>query len=639
MNIKINRLLLQNFKGIKFLEINADGANVKIYGDNATGKTTVFDAFTWLLFGKDSLGRSDFGIKTQDENGNVIHNLEHTVECELAIDNIILTLKKVYIEKWTKKRGSAEAEFSGHETKYFINEVPSTKKEYEQKIAMYIDENLFKTITNPLYFNEHLKWQDRRQILLSLCDGNMADDDILARSPEFAPLLDELQGRTVQEYGKIIKSKQTAINDELKAIPQRISEASLAIPESVTNCHGLDEERTNIEQTIADLNNEINAIKNGSGVTDVEIELRALKEKKAQVEMSKCDTSAIDQELFDAKINLKNTESEINSCRQRIATFNTYIEYLTHQADALRKDWHEVNGKQYTDSGICPTCGQPLPAEQIEEAKAKFNTNRAETLETITEKGKRVKAEIEERENKRLTFAENIDTLQQNANKYTAEIKSLTASIEKAKSEFEEIKDKELADINKRIAEAEKNMQNGAENVQAKIYTIQEKIVAEKAKLAEIDKAIAGRDIAERQKKRIEELSADEKRLATEYANLDKIAFLIDKFTKYKVDLLSEEINGHFQYAKFKLFEEQINGGIAECCEVTYKGVEYSDLNNASRINTGLDIINTLCKVHGKTAPVIIDNAESVTNILPTTSQMICLVVSADDDALRVEKN
>ena len=103
--------------------------------------------------------------------------------------------------------------------------------------------------------------------------------------------------------------------------------------------------------------------------------------------------------------------------------------------------------------------------------------------------------------------------------------------------------------------------------------------------------------------------------------------------------MLSEEINGHFQYAKFKLFEEQINGGIAECCEVTYKGVDYSDLNNAARISVGIDIINTLCKLNDKFAPVIVDNAESVTNILPTTSQMICLVVSADDDALRVEKN
>ena len=636
MEIKINRLLLQNFKGIQYLEINADGENLKIYGDNATGKTTVFDAFTWLLFNKDSLGRSDFGIKTQDENGNAIHNLEHTVECELAIDNSILTLKKIYAEKWTKKRGSSEAEFSGHETKYFINEVPSAKKEYEQKIAMYIDENLFKTITNPLYFNEHLKWQDRRAILLSLCDSNMTDSDILARSPEFLPLLDELKGRTVQEYSKIIKSKQTAINDELKAIPQRINEASLAIPTTIGEVD--ENEKATIEQKIADLNNEIIAIRSGSGTTDAEIELRALKEKKAKLENSYCDVSIFEKELSTAVFEMHNAENEIDVCRRKIANINADIEDFTNRADALRKEWHEVNEKKYTDSGICPTCGQNLPEEQIAESKAKFNIARAEKLDSITEKGLKAKAEIAERENLRLTVADKIDKLQKKANEQEAEIKRIASSIEKAKAEFEKIKVEELAVINQSIAEAEKSTLNKTNDVQTKIYTIQEQINAERAILAEIDKVIASRDIAERQKKRIEELSADEKRLAGEYANLDKIAFLIDKFTKYKIDLLGEEINSHFKYAKFKLFEEQINGGIAECCETTYKGIDYSDLNNASRINVGLDIINTLCSINDKYCPVIVDNAESVTELMQTNSQMICLIVSAEDDFLRVEK-
>ena len=636
MDIRINRLLLQNFKGIKHLEINADGANLKIYGDNATGKTTVFDAFTWVLFGKDSLGRSDFGIKTQDENGNVIHNLEHIVECELAIDNSILTLKKVYAEKWTKKRGSAEADFSGHETKYFINEVPSNKKEYEQKIAMYIDESLFKTITNPLYFNEHLKWQERRQILLSLCNGNISDEDILATSPEFLPLLDELKGRTVQEYSKIIKGKQTAINDELKAIPQRISEATLAMPEVVE----IDEtERANIEQKIADLNDEIIALKNGAGVTDVELELKSLNEKRIKWETSRCDVSELQSQQVDVKSMLSNTEREIDCSQLRIITLNREIEHQALTVDNIRKEWHEINNKQYTGNGICPTCGQSLPETQIAEAKAKFNSNRAAQLEIITEKGKNAKAELEKTQ--KLLEMENtkVDSLKKRADECNIEINHRTSEIEKKVAEFEDFKLKELITINERITELENNKQNATDGVQSKIYTIQGQILSERAKLSEIDKAIASRDLAERQKQRIAELSAEEKRLAGEYAELDKIAFLVDKFTKYKIDMLSEEINGHFKYAKFKLFDEQINGGIAECCEVTYKGVPYSDLNNASRINTGLDIINTLCRLNDKYATVIVDNSESITNILPTTSQMICLVVSADDDALRVEKN
>ena len=636
MNIKINKMILQNFKGIKSLEINAGGENLTIYGDNATGKTTIFDAFTWLLFNKDSLGRSDFGIKTQDINGNPIHNLEHSVECELLVDENILTLKKVFTEKWTKKRGSADAEFSGHETKYFVNEVPTTKKDYETKITNVIDETLFKIITNPLYFNEHMKWQDRRAILLSLCD-NISDEEILAGDEKFEPLSSELKGRTVQEYKKIVQSKQTAINDELKAIPQRISEATLAIPAVNTNVDV--GEKESIEKKIADLNEEINVIKSDSGVTTNETEIKILQEKKIQAENSKCDTASFNQELFDAKINLQNVDREISVCKQKILTLNKEIETYTQTADNLRKEWHEVNEKRYTNNGICPTCGQPLPEEQIAEAKAKFNTDRAAKLESITEKGKKAKTEIEIRENLRLAEAEKIDALQKRASEYKTTIELLTEAIEKTKVAFEDAKLKLLKEIISGIAEATKRLQNSEDDTKVRIYTIQEQIAENKAKLSEIDKVIVEQSIATKQKERIAELSANEKRLAGEYAELEKMAFLIDEFIKHKIELLSEEINNHFKLAKFKLFDTQINGGVAECCEVTYRGVPYSDLNNAARISIGIDVINTLCKLNEKYAPIIVDNSESITNIPQATSQMICLVVSAGDNALRIEKN
>ncbi len=637
MDIRINKLTLQNFKGIKSLEIDADGESLTIYGDNATGKTTVFDAFTWLLFGKDSLGRSDFGIKTQDENGNVIHNLEHSVECEMLVDETLLTLKKVYAEKWTKKRGSAEAEFSGHETKYYVNEVPTTKKEYEQKIAGIIDEALFKIITNPLYFNEHLKWQERRTILLGLCENNKTDDEIISNTPEFLPLLDELKGRTVQEYSKIIKGKQTAINDELKAIPQRIQEASLAIPATVENVD--ESEKAAVEQKIAELTEKINAIKIGAGLPTLAEEIKSLQLKKTEIENKKCDVSDLETEKLKVKAQITNAEYEIDRCKRSIESAEYIIEEHEKKAENLRKQWYEVNERKYTDNGICPTCGQAMPADHIEAAKVKFNTERAEMLDAITEQGKKAKAICETHlAEKQKHIAKMTDLEYLIANEYNPQIELAEKTINQIKADFEEKRKADILDIENRIAEAEKKGQNATEDMRTALTTINEQINIEQAKIDEINKAIAGRDIAERQKKRIADLEADEKRLALEYSNLDKIAFLIDKFTKYKVDLLSEEINGHFKYAKFKLFDEQINGGVAECCEVCFNGVSYQDLNNASRINIGLDIINTLCLKNNATAPIIIDNAESVTNITQTKAQQVCLVVSADDDALRVEK-
>ena len=633
MNIKIERLILQNFKGIRNLEISAEGNNLNIYGDNATGKTTVFDAVMWLLFNKDSLGRSDFGIKTQDSDGNTIHNLEHSVECELSVDDAILTLKKVYAEKWTKKRGSAEAEFTGHETKYYINEVPSSKAEYTAKISGIIDEELFKTITNPLYFNEHLKWQDRRAILLNIC-GNISDEDILASSTQFSPLLDELKGRTIQEYQKIISNKQKGINDELKTLPQRIAEARLAIPETSSTYTIADKEA--VEKKIAELNDEIIAIRNGTGEVHVERELKALKEQRAQVENKKCDVSDLESQL--SKARLSNPKPEMAVVERNIQYYYNLAKECEESAAKLREEWSAVNNKQYDGSEICPTCGQPLPAEQIESAKAKFNTARATKLEEITAKGKALNADKEKFIAEHDKWTKKLTELQLTANDIDIEIGRTEMLMAEKMGSFAAEKKNELDVIDSRIAELEKTAQNSLETIKSSIHTIQEQIDTEKAKLNEINEVLFKGAMAEKQLNRIAELETDEKRLAKEYGELEKTSFLIDEFLKFKINLLSDKINGLFRFAKFKLFDVQINGGLAECCEVTYKGVPYSDLNNAARIAVGIDVIETLSNYYGKHAVIITDNAESINDIPKTVSQQINLYVS-HDKTLRIEEN
>lgn len=635
MDIRINKMTLQNFKGIQFLEIKADGESLSIYGDNATGKTTVFDAFMWILFNKDSLGRTDFGIKTQDVNGNPIHNLEHSVECEMLIDNDILTLKKIFTEKWTMKRGSGVSEFTGHETKYYVNEVPTSKKDYEQKITDIIDETLFKIITNPLYFNEHMKWQDRRAILLNLCE-NITDEHLLASNEHFAPLNAELRGRTVQEYKKIVQGKQSAINDELKAIPLRISEATLSIPEIVAV---VDEtEKQMLEMEIANLTDQMYSIQKDAGTEILRRDIEDLKLKSGQIVLKKFDATEYEMKLNVARNNLTSANAEISMLTREISLLDDSIKACEDNADALRKKWMAVNEKRYTDSDICPTCGQAMPVEQIETAKAYFNIARATELEEITEQGKRAKAEAKRKRESKGEAEIKLTTAQEKAKGFEAEIEHLMAEMEKARAEFLEKKQQETDEILARIAESEKRAENGSLSIQPMMDSLNAEIIKKRAKLNEISKAIASREFVERQKQRIADLEQDEKRLAGEYAMLEKMAFLIDEFIKHKVELLSEEINSHFKYAKFKLFDVQINGGIAECCEVTYKGVPYSDLNNAARISIGIDVINTLCKLNDKFAPIIVDNSESITNIPQSTSQMICLVVSATDDMLRVEK-
>ena len=536
MNIKINKLTLQNFKGVRNLEINANGENLTIYGNNATGKTTIFDAFTWLLFGKDSLGRSDFGIKTQDENGEVIHNLEHIVECELAIDNSILALKKIYAEKWTKKRGSSESEFSGHETKHFVNEVPVTKKDYEMKIASIIDETLFKVITNPLYFNEHLKWQDRRAILMSLCE-NITDENILANNERFLPLNSALKGRTIDEYRTALKSQQNAINNELKAIPQRIAEANLAIPD-INSTIDINEKSV-IEAEIEELQAKVISVKNGAGVLEADREIADLKNMRKIVEEQTCDTNSLEIELNNAKAKAKAAMFEVDNCTRQIHSFKNSIANGEAETARLREKWHKINEKKYADSGFCPTCGQALPDDMIEKAKIEFNTSKVAELESITEQGKRARAETEYT---RLLCSQVEEQLKNAKTEYETaekEVERISTEIEKTKADFEEKRKDSISAIDSHIEEARKRGVNGEETIKASVYTLEEQIAEKRAKLSEIDRVVAESAVAERQKARIAELVADEKKLAGEYAELAKMEFLVEEFTKFKVQMLS----------------------------------------------------------------------------------------------------
>ena len=137
---------------------------------------------------------------------------------------------------------------------------------------------------------------------------------------------------------------------------------------------------------------------------------------------------------------------------------------------------------------------------------------------------------------------------------------------------------------------------------------------------------------------RIEELKGQERDLAAEHEQLEKELFLVEGFVRAKVEMLESKINSRFKLARFKLFNEQINGGLQECCEVLFDGVPYnSGLNTGARINVGLDIIRTLSEYYQKSFPVIIDNAEAVVDLEEIDAQIICMFVSKKHRSLKWE--
>lgn len=627
--MKLLKLNLQNFKGIRNSEFDFGGIDATIYGDNATGKTTVFDSLCWLLFGKDSLDRADFEIKTL-ENGEPIHKVNHEVEAEfLNDDGNSFTLRRVYREKYSSPRGG-DTKLTGHTTDYFINDVPVKEKEYKQYINDVIAEDVFKLITNPLYFNEQYSWQNRRKLLLEI-SGDIKDDEVINSRSELTRLAELLNGRTVDEQRKIVTAKKTAINKELDMIPVRIDEALRNKADIATSESKLKTDIETLNKSINDLENQKATIINGFSSTEKRSKIdeigRQLKARQSEVLSIYNSEKQRKRSEYEALLTqLKIIESEHDRYTDRAYDLAKDIERESKRIETLQAEFDTFNAQEFNKEA-CPTCGQPLPEDKQAELEAAFNSEKAAKLEewqSLIESAKKLKANYEEQREVLLVKADGLTKeIEDKTKAYETKFKEYESYLEPSVEDDPDYKELKAELFLLELDEGEEADDKEVARLDDEISSVKEKRAALET---ELNKYTLNADI----QKRVIELENQQQKLAAEKNLLDETSFLIDEFVKAKVDMLEESINSHFEYARFKMFNVLVNGNIEECCETTYKGVPYRSMNNAARMNVGLDIINALTKFYNVTAPVFIDNAEAVTDFIKCNSQTIKLVVDAD---------
>ncbi|WP_034671141.1 AAA family ATPase [Epilithonimonas caeni] len=666
--VTLKKLSLINFKGIRNLTIDFD-SNTNIYGDNGTGKTTVFDSFVWLLFGKDSTDRKDFEIKTLDSNNMAIPKIEHEVSAELEVNGELVILKRVFKEKWVKTKGALEAEFSGNETLYYWNDVPLSMKEFGNKVSEILDEKVFKLITSPSAFNM-LKWQERRDVLVKIA-GDVSDADLAAGNSDYLALLSQLTNKSLDEYKKQIAATIKKAKDDIKMIPTRIDEVERSKPEAV------DEEMVNSviyakEKEIASIDNQLQdkaaaydeVIKkrneNQDKIYDLKSKQNGIRftiseqvKSESKSETSKADSIRSEihkkdsEELVPAQQKVDRLKSERNEVVSMIERFEKIV-------TSKREEWNTENSKTFTfseENAVCPTCGHAMDASEIEEKRnslqENFNTNKANRLSEISAEGKGYAEKVSSYRSQLSDLDSRIDTGEQYIKGITAEITKLRSDLLlendsnkpavsndviisqriEANEEYQQLS-KEIANLESLKFEINDSDDNTSQLKIAK-GTLQNHITDLKSSL-QANVQIANAD------KRIAELQDEESKLAQQIADIEKTQFTIESFIKLKVDTIESMINKKFSFVKFKLFETQINGGQVECCEALINGVPFSDANTASKINAGIDIINTLCEFYQVSAPIFIDNRESVVKLIDSNSQIINLIVSPEDKKLRV---
>lgn len=646
--IIILRLTLLNFKGIRSLTVDFDEHETNIYGANAAGKTTVFDAFRWVLFGKDCNDRKDFNIKTIGADGKPIERLPHEVTADLVVDGEQITLKKCYVEKWTKKRGSAVETFSGHAVECYYNDVPCSVKEYEAKVSEICDEQVFKLITNPLFFTSQKK-DFQRGMLINLA-GDVTNQELVDENTEFSELVGMLSGKTVEELKREVASKKRKIKDGIDNIPARIDERKRDMPEVLdwsaieTNIKVHEYEITQLDAKIADRSKAFNEI------------TKHKQEVAKQLSEVKSSITARQFELKDKLLaDYNESRRAHDTAVQRATTLRNErrvkglalprlekeLASLKEKREGMIAEWRNIKAMTFAEPDrnefVCPTCKRPLEADdvdaKIEELRTAFNADKSKRLESNKTLGIETKNAIEAKEAEIKAINDGcfkldneIAEIENSASYKTEPTEPNIEPMIEADSTLQELKAKAAnlqTELDKEVSAPDTS------DLQELKSKHQEAINADKVKLH-------NRETIANSNKRIKELEDEYKTSQDELARLEGIEFTIQQFCKARIEHVESRINGMFKLVRFKMYEQQINGGEIETCEATVNGVPFSDLNNAMKINAGLDIINAICAANGIIAPIFIDNRESVSDIVSTQSQIVNLIVDANCKTLKI---
>ncbi|WP_315293469.1 MULTISPECIES: AAA family ATPase [Mammaliicoccus] len=649
MQLKLNKLVMENFAGFKNQTFEFNGQDADIFGQNGTGKTTTATALQWLLFDKGLDGSTkSFNPVPENEKGEEQYELIPTVIAKFQIDDRLITLKKESHPKYSTNQKTNRKEYSRSRTKYqYVNDEKLNVTEYKNRVAEIVDEEVFKLITNPTAFN-NLDWKKRRELLFQIAD-NITDEDVIASDSELEGLKELLTDHDIETKKKIVVDKIKQINQQIKDIPTRINEASHSLVE-VEELNESDYKQ--LEDNIQALVNKRYELQNGSA----EIELRnQVKDKQSELERIKRDHSSTTESRIHSLMNEFNAEeSTILNYKSKMKNNQTQIRYEEDRRNALLDEHKRLKSDlekaknhefEYVEDKICSCCGQDLPSEKVEEAREnafkKFNKEKSLELEVITGSIEKVLADGKK-------IKPTIDALMEENNKYQELIDAATEKSQRIKNKIDSLKlqitdvtqSKEYQEVQNKIGELNKKRMNIQEQVDDRIDELDSQLNELRAEKEHLDKLKSIAASNENIEKRIQELRNKEEELLDEKEIYSGQLYKLNKFTITKINKLTDNINQKFKYVTFKLFYTQVDGEVKETCETTVNGIEYHrGLNSAKKLNAGLDIINTLCDHYKINGPIFIDNAESVIDILPTKSQQIRLVVSKEDNTLRMEKS
>lgn len=653
MRIDLVKERLLNFQAARDRTVQFDRTTNTILGPNRSQKTTLFDAFVWSLFGKNSAGKANFDLRTVDPNTEqVILHLSHEVELDFIVDGEPVNIRKQLIERWEKIRGDTTETYKGNKHAYYFNNViQDTATQFSARLAELFDEQTFRLVTDPTFFNndEFFPWKKRRDLLFKMA-GGFTDEILASGNEKFLKLLEIYRKKGTDgedQYKKEVANNILTLKKKLAEIDTRIDENKRSRPEPL-DWNALEiqitDARDKMDRIESLLSSRVLALKEKSkNVTDLQQQKFDLEISIKGIEsaiLSKIQTEKLTagHDLRIAEQTLKSFEDNLTALQEKIEQSEAKIKNLKSEKEQLTQKWHDEKQKQIVydeDMFSCVTCKRPLEAQGLYEVKElqtkNFNEAKVKQLAKISAEGKDTAAQI--------STSENILSEQQ------ASALNLKSEISKWQKEVSLQKEKVVpeTDENKRYEELIKSNESYSEKT-SKLSELKEALskVNEESEddektglelqkkelslsLDELKAKYAKKEDLENRDKRDKELEKEHSDTAQRIAEYQHVEDVMMELTRHKVSLVDEKINSLFKVVKFKMFNLLNNGGTEETCICMVDGVPYPSVNTGHQILAGIDIINVLCKHYDLYAPIWIDNAESITEPIECISQVIKL--------------
>ncbi len=634
MQIILKNIVLHYFKGIRSLDLKFKEGENTLEGINGAGKTTIHDAFLWVVVDKDSTGRKDFGIKTLDVNNVPLKDVEHWVELKLLVDDEELVLKKIHKEKWTRKRGQVTDEFIGNETTYFWNNVPIKKEQYNSQIYDLIsDEDTLRLLTDIKYF-PGLTWQEKRSMLIGLVD----EEKIQPTDPI---LIKKLKGKPTDGLKLEIAATKKRLLAKIDQAPIRINEITNSIDEDADEIDMTELE--SIDQDLLDIDNSLQSYsKKREGVIKKRKELYntkqtledkiSIRKNEIKTEVGKTITEIKDR-LAKVESEKLQKETEIQRSERSMGQLIQDLSFNETKLAKLREEYSEIDDQQFPeDESKCPTCNKPFDEKKKKELIKKFNENKSNKLEAINARGIGIKKLVEDTQTEIQTSHDDIATLQSELEIIFSDLQStkkkVNTSRDDANKKYLELieKDPALKKLNKELEATQIQLDKEDEQTSNEDLINKKNVLL--SKKAEYNSTVEAKNRNDEYRKRIEEIENTRVTDLDELSEQEQLEYLLSEFIVKRINSIESQLSTRFNGVEFKMFEKAINGNINPTCLILFKGVPYADLNTASKINVSLNIINVFSNTLDRKLPIFVDNRESVTVIPHMDTQIINLKVN-----------